>query len=140
MLIDDILGNLAGTTENYHIEFCPGDILLYLDHHPGVAISHIDKTRYLRNKGVTVYHIVHDLLPAQYPQYFWPGLCDEFVTWLKAVSYADGALCVSHTVALELRQWLDTNIPRRKRPFMIGWLHHGADFENSIPSLGIPSY
>ena len=139
LLIDDILGNLAGTTENYHIEFCPGDILLYLDHHPGVAISHIDKTRYLRNKGVTVYHIVHDLLPAQYPQYFWPGLCDEFVTWLKAVSYADGALCVSHTVALELRQWLDTNIPRRKRPFMIGWFHHGADFENSIPSLGIPS-
>ncbi|MGD0020850.1 MAG: glycosyltransferase family 1 protein [Smithellaceae bacterium] len=139
LLIDHILGNLAGTTENSHIEFCSGDILLYLDHHPSVAISNIDKTRYLRNKGIAVYHVVYDLLPVQYPQYFWPGLCDEFVTWLKAVSYADGALCISRTVAIELRQWLDTNIPRRRRPLKIGWFHLGADFENSIPSLGIPA-
>ena len=139
LLIDHILGNLADTTENSHIEFCSGDILLYFDLHPGVAISNIDKTRYLRNKGVTVYHVVYDLLPAQYPQYFWPGLCDEFVRWLKAVSYADGALCISRAVAIELQKWLDTNIPRRKRPFKIGWFHLGADFENSIPSLGIPA-
>jgi glycosyltransferase involved in cell wall biosynthesis len=34
---------------------------------------------------------------------------------------------------------LHTNISRRERPFKIGWFHLGADFENSIPSLGIPS-
>ncbi len=139
LLIDNILGNLADTTENSQIEFCSGDILLYLDLHPRVAISHIDKTRYLRNKGVMVYHVVYDLLPVQYPQYFWPELCDEFIAWLKAVSYADGALCISGAVALELQEWLYTNIPRRKRPFKIGWFHLGADVEKSIPSLGIPS-
>jgi glycosyltransferase involved in cell wall biosynthesis len=138
-LIDNILGNAADTTANDHIEFCAGDILLYLDLHPGVAISHRDKTRYLRNNEVKVYHVVYDLLPARLPQYFWSELCNEFIEWLKAVSYADGAVCISRAVALELQEWMQANIPERKRSFKVGWFHLGADIENSIPSLGIPS-
>ncbi len=73
----------------------------YIDLHPGVAILHIEKTRYLRNKGVTVFiSVVYDLLPARFPHFFWPELWDEFVEWLKALSHANGAICISRAVAL----------------------------------------
>lgn len=138
VLIDKIHGYPVATTDNARIEFYSGDILLYLDLHPGVAISHIEKTRYLRNKGVTVYHVVYDLLPARFPHFFWPELCDEFVEWLKALSHANGAICISRAVALELQQWMMANTTERKRPFRIGWFHLGSDIENSIPTCGIP--
>ena len=121
------------------VVFCPGDILLFLDLHPAVAISHGQKTQFLRNKGVLVYHIVHDILPELRPDFFWPELCSEFHEWLLAVSNSDGAICVSRTVADELAEWLKNNGPRRIRPFKIGWSHNGADIENSMPTRGLPN-
>ncbi|MBW2647028.1 MAG: glycosyltransferase family 4 protein [Deltaproteobacteria bacterium] len=119
------------------IEFCPGDILLFLDLHPAVAISHTKKTQFLRNKGILVYHVVYDIIPALKPEFFWPDLCYEFCEWLLAVSNSDGAICISRAVADELGEWLNANGPKRLRPFKIGWFHLGADVENSVPTRGL---
>jgi glycosyltransferase involved in cell wall biosynthesis len=120
------------------IEFCPGDILLFLDFHPAIAISHKNKTQFLRNKGILVYHVVHDILPVTNPEFFWPGLCLEFYEWLLAVSDSDGAICPSRAVAAGLSDWLKANGPKRLRPFKIHWSHWGADLENSVPTCGLP--
>jgi glycosyltransferase involved in cell wall biosynthesis len=120
------------------MEFCPGDILLFLDLHPSVAISHEKKTQFLRNKGILVYHVVYDILPVLNPEFFWSDLCIEFNEWLLAVSKSDGAICISCSVADELIEWLKTNGSKRLRPFKIGWFHLGADVENAVPTRGLP--
>jgi len=138
-LINKISKAGSNNFDDEMVVFCAGDILLFLDFHPAVAISHRQKTQFLRNKGVLVYHIVHDILPELRPDFFWPELCTEFHEWLLAVSNSDGAICVSRTVADELTEWLKNNGPRRIRPFKIGWSHNGADIENSIPTRGLPN-
>lgn len=120
------------------VAFFADDTLLFLDLHPGLAIAHQGKTRYLRNLGVVVYHLVYDLLPVRLPHYFWPALCAEFGQWLGAVAQADGAICISQAVAEELRQWLADQVPAGPRPLRIAWFHLGADVAASVPTQGLP--
>jgi glycosyltransferase involved in cell wall biosynthesis len=137
-LIDNFMGLDAGTTKDEHIEFYNGDILLYLDLHPAVAINHVLNNQYYRNKGVKVYHIVYDLIPVKYPDYFWPDLCIEFKQWLKSILCSDGAICISKSVADELDDLISINRPIHKRQFNIKWFHLGSDLSNSIHTIGLP--
>jgi len=137
-LINKIMGRALEGAGNEWIEMCPGDILLYLDLHPSVAISHKKKTEFMRNKGISVYHVVYDILPVLDPGSFWPDLCSEFKEWLLAVSASDGAICISHAVADEIAEWMKANGQKRLRTFKIGWFHLGADVENSVPTRGLP--
>ncbi|MHC1686994.1 MAG: glycosyltransferase family 4 protein [Methanothrix sp.] len=137
-LIDKILGRSKSCAIDEIIEFCSGDILLFLDLHPSVAISHRKKIQFLRNKGILVYHVVYDILPALRPEFFWSELCFEFSDWLFAISNSDGAICISRAVADELAGWLKANGQKRLRPFNIGYFHLGADVENSVPTRGLP--
>ncbi len=137
-LISKISGQSEKNTNDEWIEFCPGDILLFLDLHQAVVISHKGKIQFLRSKGVLVYHIVYDILPVSNPGFFWPGLYSEFLEWLSVISNSDGAICISRAVADELKEWLNINGPKRLRPFRIGCFHLGADIKNSVPTRGQP--
>lgn len=132
------LHDVRSSHEDQWVEFKRNDILLMLDLHPGVTINHQGHFRNLRAKGVKVYHVVHDILPVQMPDFFWPESCAEFRTWLEAISHSDGALCVSKTVAGELRDYLTRFGKKRALPFKIGFFHNGADIENSAPTRGRP--
>lgn len=132
--IIDVMDNSLELSQNEQIEFNNGDILIFLDLHPSVAISHTNKIKQLRNKGVFVYHIVYDLLPVQFPDYFWPELCQEFDEWLRATSKSDGVLCISQTVASEYKDWYKRNISNNRRKFSIDWFHLGADIKNAFSS------
>ncbi|MHA1567620.1 MAG: glycosyltransferase family 4 protein, partial [Alphaproteobacteria bacterium] len=50
------------------------------------------------------------------------------------------AVCVSKTVADDLKQWLqEAGIQYdRRRGFKIAWSHHGCNIDNSAPTLGMP--
>jgi glycosyltransferase involved in cell wall biosynthesis len=137
VLTNKISGIDRNSINDEMVAFCPGDILLFLDFHPGVTISHREKIQFLRNKGVCVYHLVHDILPVTKSEFFWPDLCSEFYNWLLSISNSDGAICISRAVANELRVWLMANGEKRLRPFKVGVFHLGADVENSIPTHGI---
>lgn len=131
--------NIFGATcfqEDEQIEFNKNDILIYLDLHPRIAISHKNFTKYLRDKGVRVYYVVYDILPLLMPETFWPELCSEFGLWADAVSLSDGALCISKSVATELKDYLKKYGEKRCDDFNIGWFHLGADIEHSAPSIG----
>ena len=121
------------------VELHDGDMLVYLDLHPGVAISHRATVAKLRRRGVRVLHVVYDLLPMLRPEYFWPELCSEFSEWLRTVASSDGALCISQSVAQELDQWLVSNAVTRGYRFKIHWFHLGGDIANSAPSAGLPN-
>ncbi len=122
------------------VEARNGDVLLGLDLSGRMLIEASAAglfTRY-QNEGLTLYFMVHDLLPLQMPEFFPPGADDVHREWLQAVARFDGAICVSKTVADDLADWITTDSPQPKRTFRIGWSHHGADVENSSPTRGLP--
>lgn len=95
---------------------------------------------FYRSVGVEVHAIVHDLLPLQLPHVFPPGADRSHAAWLKAVATFDGVVCVSKTVADDFAAWrtgLD-GLRSPRRPYRLGWSHHGADVSSSAPSLGLP--
>lgn len=125
------------------VEPACGDILLGLD----VAGNSLVKAdgfgliQEWRGKGVQVYFMVHDLLPIRMPEVFPPEADRGHENWLGVVSKCDGVICVSKAVAADFAKWLNqlNAEVERKRSFMIGWSHHGADMSNSSPSKGLPS-
>jgi glycosyltransferase involved in cell wall biosynthesis len=120
------------------VEFLPGDILLFLDLAPAVLINYRDRLRNLRHRGVQVHTVVYDLLPIALPRSFELGLPPEFKRWLYALSTLDGAVCISRSVADQLRDYLEKHGSSNSGPLRIGYFHLGADLENSIPTSGIP--
>ena len=119
-----------------------GDLLLGLDLSGDTLVRAAYAKLYVdyRNRGVTVYFMVHDLLPILMPEVFPPGANEGHARWLQAISNFDGAICVSKAVADDLATWQAAEglELRNRRPFHIGWSHHGADVANSSPSRGLP--
>ena len=109
------------------IDFANGDVFigLDLDHHGVIACRNFHQE--LRMHGVEVYFIVYDLLPILMPHAFASGAQEMHTSWLKAVCEADGAICISRSVAEELKQWVDTHSPETTHRFRIAWFHLGAD-------------
>lgn len=124
------------SSEDQEVTFNKNDILIFLDLYPSAVISHQKLLRHLRNKGVSVYHVVYDILPILKPETFWPELCKEFNLWAQSVSSSDGALCISRSVANEFKAYIEEYGNKRSTQFNIGWFHLGADIKNSIPSVG----
>ena len=120
-----------------------GDVLLGLDL-SGDSLVRAEQAGLfsnLRNRGVEVYFIVHDLLPVKSPTVFPPGADAAHVRWLQSISKFDGAIGISKNVIDDLRSWhrdVGFSIFNR-RPFHTDWLHLGADLLNSAPSRGLPA-
>jgi len=119
------------------IETIPGDIFLGLDLQHQVTRYQSPYLSALRARGVSVYFVVYDLLPVQFPQ-FWPSMFAVHTEWLQVLSRFDGAICISRAVANELKHWAAQHVAPRARPFKIGWFHLGADIDSSVPSKGLP--
>jgi glycosyltransferase involved in cell wall biosynthesis len=136
----DLLGCPPEALTDEVAELQAGDVLLGLDNsgHRLIEAEAAGLFANYRNRGVSVYFTVHDLLPLSAPQYFPPASDKDYEKWLRAVLKMDGALCVSRTVAHDLRDWAGVWGPPRQRPFRIGWFHHGADIEQAAPTLGLP--
>jgi glycosyltransferase involved in cell wall biosynthesis len=123
----------GAVAEEGHIEFARGDMFLGLDLQHHVVQRNRHYYSYLRNLGVKVYFLVHDLLPIQFPHYFRVGHADEHRNWLSIISRSDGVICVSRTVADQYVDWLAQSGMSRLRPLGIGWSHNGADL--TVPAM-----
>lgn len=123
--------------EETWIDIQAGDILLFMDLHPSVTFSHRNQLEYLMNKGVRVYYIVHDILPLFFPQYFNSDFQHEFEDWIANVVLTNGVVCASKAVATTVNDYIAKHGSYRSG-FRIGWVHWGANVENSLPSKGIP--
>jgi glycosyltransferase involved in cell wall biosynthesis len=128
----------AGGLADDPIEAQTGDIFLGLDLQPQVVSAQVDILESFRHSGVRIYFVVYDMLPILLSHSFPKEVEAGYANWLNAIVRFDGALCISRTVADELREWLKTNGPKRLRSFKIGWFHLGADIENSMPTRGLP--
>lgn len=116
---------------------CSGDIFLGLDLQQTVICAQAETLHRMRREGVQMVFFVDDLLPVTRPEFFAPGTDQAHTDWLKLVAQMDALICVSKSVADELEEWLNFAAVERLRPLRIGWVHNGADIENSAPSAGL---
>ncbi len=117
-----------------------GDIFLGLDlqHHVVIAQDHYFE--YLRGKGVFQCFVVYDLLPITLDKYFAEGSSALHTQWLQVVSRSDAFLCISKTVANELKNWVAKYCYERKGKVDIFYFHLGADIKNAVPPEGLSPY
>ncbi|MEF8686879.1 UNVERIFIED_CONTAM: glycosyltransferase family 4 protein [Comamonas sp. A-3] len=132
----NFLGKPNQFLEDERLEFFNGDIFFGLDLQHHVVINNSEFYQSLRQNGIPVYFLVHDLLPVLMPQFFHEGMESVHAKWLSILSKNDGVVCVSRTVADEFVEWLKVFGPKRKRPFKIGWSHNAADLAGSVPTKG----
>jgi glycosyltransferase involved in cell wall biosynthesis len=126
-------------SENDRVEFRMGDQLLIIDYTGGDAVCSEQEKIFelIKRSGGSVHFVVYDLLPILMPEFFPVDV--GFENWLGTVSrVADSALCISQSVAEDLKDWVEKFKPDRLNPIRIEWFHLGADMDNSIPTRGVP--
>lgn len=138
-----LLGCRVDVLEDEIVEPKTGDMLLALDL-SGTLLSEAEQFglfKEYRNRGVSVYATVFDLLPVQLPEMFPPGTDVSHAQWLRAISAFDGAICISAAVAADLKSWLEESGKdwQGRRCYQVGWWHLGADVSNSAPTKGLPT-
>ncbi len=121
------------------IEYHSGDIFLGLDLQDLVVMAQKDYLTEMRRDGGKVVFVVHDLLPLTLPDYFFPGTAARHKEWLLTLAGFDAVVCVSRTVANELKEWLAENGPKQARELRVAWSHNGAAVENSVPTSELPA-
>ncbi|UJS24349.1 glycosyltransferase [Thiothrix winogradskyi] len=93
-----------------------------------------------RVRGVKIYWVVYDMLPVSMPEHFNNDVVFHYNNWLRSVTkIANGLLCISATVADELKTWCDGQVLNRSDKVHIGHFHMGADINHSLPSVGLPA-
>lgn len=132
---------LPAATSDYAVDACAGDRLIALDISGDsfVAATREGLFERMRADGVSTRMLLHDLLPVTRPELFPARAPAHFHAWLQAVVRLDGAVCVTRTVADELRYWMRIEARWRLDQFRIDYSHHGADLASSAPSSGLPA-
>lgn len=118
-----------------------GDVFLGLDLYPPAATAMREALRSLQNQGVAVHFVVYDLLPVLHPEMFPEHVTELHKDWLHAITSFDRAICISKSVAEELRAWVETNRPEQLKMLDIRWVHLGADVSNArdMPAFNVES-
>jgi glycosyltransferase involved in cell wall biosynthesis len=121
------------------VDFCQDDIYLALDLNTHLTGAGHDVHLNLQLSGIKMYFIVYDLLLVQHPEWWPEGSSVIFEEWLRCISeVSTGLICISESVASELRAWLALNPPKRLSGPKVKSFHLGADIESSLPSKGMP--
>lgn len=124
------------------IDAQPGDMLFGVDlaGHMVVEAEKAGVYQILKQVGVYIYFMVFDLLPIKMPDFFPPGSDASFESWLKSVCrVSDKVVCISRSVADELRCWIEDNRLPRLHPLQIAWMHLGANFNAPLSTKEISS-
>lgn len=133
------LPDAAAEAPDALIDYAAGDVFFALDMQHATQIEQSPFLQEMRLAGVKVVFLLYDLLPVTHPDEFRITTYDLHKRLLLCMADVDGVVCISRSVALELRDWLADYAPSRVRPLEITWAHIGADIDKSAPTLGLPA-
>ncbi|UVK78019.1 MAG: D-inositol-3-phosphate glycosyltransferase [Sodalis sp. Fse] len=120
--------------------FSKDDIMLVTDLTISFFPHVLPSIEAVRRVGGQVYFVVHDILPIKYPQWSSEGMQQLFPMWLQSVAtYGTGILCVSSSVADDVRQWIAAHQNLNLNSHLtINHFHLGANLESCRSSKGVP--
>ena len=135
-----LLGIPSGWLPDESVEAFADDVLLVADFTSRLAVE-ADRSGLIgrmKESGVSIHFIVYDLLPLLTPEFFPPGQFG-FSDWIQTVGrISDSALCISRSVAEDLKTWISNHPQHRVREMDVDWFHLGADIDRSAPTSGLP--
>ena len=112
------------------VEVGDGDTFVSLDLTAHILPHHHKQLERWKLAGVKIFMVVYDLLPTLHPEWFTASGIKAQRRWLRTLSiYADGAACISKSVAVELSTWLDKSIGPMAASIAITSFPLGADFK-----------
>ena len=102
-----LLGTRKGDGPTGTVRVQAGDIFLGMDLAGHTLPRHHVQLGRWKVSGVKFYFLVYDLLPVLHPEWFNKSMIKSYRDWMRTVAiFADGAVCISRSVAVELTQWL----------------------------------
>jgi glycosyltransferase involved in cell wall biosynthesis len=105
-----------------------GDILLLLD-----STWHLDNwesVAFAKDNGAKIISVVYDIIPISHPFFCDDNLVSIFKNWFaRAINFVDGFIAISHTVELQLQDYLKTNFPDKVQDKQFDYFLLGADFD-----------
>ncbi|MBR7801478.1 glycosyltransferase [Undibacterium fentianense] len=129
----NLLGSAALANDGDLVEVSENDIFLGLDLHFEPIIANRDMLQSLRNRGMRMVFVIYDLLPLLQPSFFEPQLVINFQAWLSTVvELANGAICISKSVKVEVQTWLEQNKSELAAHFALDYFHLGADITEEL--------
>lgn len=103
----------------YGLDLCAGEV---------EQVKKIGLFEHYRYLGLRIIFVIYDLLPIQHPSFFPPGAFETHTLWLQnIVDVSDQLICISESVASELKDWLKTNKPHKLDDMDVTFLHIGVD-------------
>ncbi len=114
------------------IQVSKGDVFLGLDFdHRIDARAQYFLKRQQKKYGLRVYFVVYDLIAVTHPNWFNTNFSKIVKSWLhKIVIIADGLICISQTVAIDLNKYL---LEQRNRVDVhVGFFHLGAEISTLL--------
>jgi glycosyltransferase involved in cell wall biosynthesis len=121
------LGVDATGLDDDPLEFERSDLFLGLDLCPETIPRMADTLRRAKIAGVEFHFVIYDLLPLLRPDTYPAGAESLFVKWVETVvGIASGLVCISRSVAEELRRYVIGEAVRHHDPLRIGHFHLGA--------------
>lgn len=136
-----ILGFSSELLVDEPIDLGLGDQLLILDFTSEILtkMENVEFYDRLRSNGITIKTVIHDLLPIKFSNFFPTDIGLEHKKWINAVLKLDGVLCISKSVAVEMRALVEKNEHFNPDSFPISYFQLGADIDNSSSTIGFPA-
>ncbi len=124
--------------EDDAVSFRQDDIYLSLDLNAHLTNDNYQLYKQLQILGIKIYFIVYDILFVQNPSWWVENVSKTFNLWLRNITeVATGLICISESVANEVKEWIDKNPTKRVSILEIKSFHLGADINSSVPSKGL---
>lgn len=122
---------LESTSEKYIIKPQHGDIYLGIDQTKDYFKDLENVFLCLKKCNVKIFQIIFDIIPISHPCYSKKSTIELFSRWFPIICQnADTLICISNSVANEVKDWIDRNLNKLTRKPNISSFHLGADFEN----------
>ena len=115
----------------------PGDVLLLADSNWAAIDSYAPAVEKFKQQGTSVFSVVYDLLPIQFPDFFDDTICPIHRHWFEtSARISDGLIAISRSVAEETSRLLDdSGFDRQGDILRIGWFYPGSDFAPHSPEI-----
>ncbi len=109
-----------------------GDTFLNVTVNPNELEFEHETFTLLRQNGVRILCMVHDLIPELQPDFFRKRDSRLFRVWLNRIIQYDGVVAVSQTTLAAFEEWVRINSIKLPRSFQKHWFHLGADIQSDI--------
>lgn len=115
------------------VEFKTGDVLFLPDSTWDSQIKNNKSIKYLKDNGVCVVSLIHDLIPITHPSFCYDGCVSMFSEWAYGLQEnVHGTLCVSEYVVNTVKTILKWEKP-------ITSLYLGCDLKSTCTPFQIPT-